>query len=164
MLLNNFSNILSAKLTNGSGTTMGDKLNYIKTTDETIYENSVKTTDVYLYKVPTSGSTYPEQSGIKLVLANDENEIDYYDYKIDNIDEQLTEISTTINKSNNYIISKIVKNNTTNDININTIGVIVHCYINNYNTFKDILIYKTKLNETIIIEPGETKTFTITIG
>ena len=164
MLLNNFSNILSAKLTYGTGSTLGDKVKYIKTTDGTIYENSVKTTDVYLNKVPTSGNTYPEQSGIKLVIANDENEIDYYDYKIDNIDNQLTEISTIINNSNNYIISKIVKNNTTNDISINTIGVIEKCWINIHNTLKDILIYKKKLNDTIKIEPGETKTFTITIG
>ena len=164
MLLNNFSNILSAKLTTTG--TSSDKVNYIKTTDGTIYENSIRTSEIYLYKVPTSGSTYPELSGIKLVLANDESEIpvNYYDYEIDNIDDQLTEIATTINKSNNYIVSKIVKNNTTNNISINTIGVIVHCYINNNNTFKDILIYKIKSDTPIIIEQGKTKTFTITIG
>ena len=159
MLLNNFSNILSAKLTSTGSSS--DKVNYIKTTDETIYEKHISTTDIWLYKVAELNN--PNNSrGIIFALANDENEIDYYDYKIDNIDNQLTEIGTTINNSNNYIISKIVKNNTTNNIIINTIGLMIHCYIS--ITYKDILIYKTKLNETIIIEPGETKTFTITIG
>ena len=158
MLLNNFSNILSAKLTYGTGTTMGDKVNYIKTTDGTIYENKISTNDVYFSQQFNNNN----QGGIKFVLANDENEINYYDYKIDNIDNYLTGISTTINNSNNYIISKIVRNNTSDDININTIGLIIHCYIG--STYKDILIYKTKLNETIIIGPGENKTFTISIG
>ena len=163
MLLNNFSNILSAKLTYGTSTTMGDKVNYIKTTDETIYEKNISTTDIWLYKVAELNN--PNNSrGIIFALANDENEIDYYDYKIDNIDTYLTGISTTINNSNKYIISKIVRNNTTDNIIINTIGLIIHCYINSQSIFKDILIYKTKLNETIIIEPGETKTFTIKIG
>ena len=158
MLLNNFSNILSAKLTsNGS---LSDKVNYIKTTDETIYENKIRTNDIYFSQQFNNNN----QGGIKFILANDENEIDYYDYKIDNIDTYLTGISTTINNSNKYIISKIVRNNTTDNIIINTIGLIIHCYINSQSIFKDILIYKTKLNETIIIEPGETKTFTIKIG
>lgn len=158
MLLNNFSNILSAKLTYGNNTSMGDKVNYIKTTDGTIYEKTIYTSDVYFSQQFNNN----DRSGIEFVLANDENEIDYYDYKIDNIDEQLTGIATTINNSNNYIISKIVKNNTTNNIIINTIGLIIHCSIG--GTYKNILIYKTKLNETINIAPGETKTFTITIG
>ena len=105
MLLNNFSNILSAKLTYGTSTTMGDKVNYIKTTDGTIYENKISTNDVYFSQQFSNNN----QGGIKFVLANNENEIDYYDYKIDNIDTYLTGISTTINNSNNYIISKIVK-------------------------------------------------------
>lgn len=161
MLLNNFSNILSAKLTYGSGTSLGDKVNYIKTTDGTIYENNVSPDDFYFYKEANLNNPNNKR-GIIFALANDENEIDYYDYTIDNIDDQLTEIGTTINNSNNYIISKTVKNNTTNNIIINTIGLIIHAYLN--STYKKVLIYKTKLNETIIIEPGETKTFTITIG
>ena len=158
MLLNNFSNILSAKLTYGSSTTMGDKVNYIKTTDGTIYENIIRTNDIYFSQQFNNNN----QGGIKFVLANDENEINYYDYKIDNIDTYLTGISTTINNSNKYIIYKTVRNNTTDNIIINTIGLIIHCYIG--STYKDILIYKTKLNDTIIIEPGENKTFTISIG
>ena len=161
MLLNNFSNILSAKLTYGNSTSMGDKVNYIKTTDGTIFENNISTTDLYFYKVANLNDPN-NQRGIIFALSNDENEIDYYDYKIDNIDDQLTEIGTTINNSNNYIASKIVKNNTTNNIIINTIGIIIRCYVG--STYKNILIYKTKLNESINIAPGETKTFTITIG
>ena len=165
MLLNNFSNILSAKLISTGYSS--DKVHYIKTTDGTIYENIVSTTSVYLNKVPNKSSTSStEQSGIIVALTNDESEIpvNYYDYEIDNIDNQLSEISTIINNSNNYIISKIVKNNTDDDISINTIGVIAHCYISPYSTYKDILIYKEKFDNAITIEPGETKTFTITIG
>lgn len=164
MLLNNFSNILSAKLT--YGTSMGDKVNYIKTTDGTIYENNIRTSNINLYKVaPTSDSTTTDKSGIIFVLSNDENElpVKYDDYEIEGyIDDQLTEIGTTINNSNNYIVSKIVQNNTDDDVSINTIGVMVHCYL--INDYKDILFYKIKSDTPIIIKPGETKTFTITIG
>ena len=158
MLLNNFSNILSAKLTYGSGTNLGDKVNYIKTTDGRTYEKDVNTNNIYLNAISNNN----KKEGIRFILSNDKNEINYYDYNIDYIDDELTEIGTTINNSNNYIISKIVKNNTNDNINISSIGLIVCSYIN--GSYKDILIYKSKLNETIIIEPGETKTFTITIG
>ena len=83
MLLNNFSNILSAKLTYGNSTTMGDKVNYIKTTDGTIYENKISTNDVYFSQQFNNNN----QGGIKFALSNDENEIDYYDYKINNCNQ-----------------------------------------------------------------------------
>lgn len=150
MLLNNFSKMLNAIATVGfDGTSVSKNTTWDQTRVYAYYNTATRGT----YMDIGFSNTAAQKTDYKLVDSNivDEN-------------NALTMVSGIIILSEPYMraITSVFRNNTSDTYTVREIGMVVKDNAANMNS-KNVLIARSVLSEPVVMEPGDTYTFTYTI-
>ena len=111
----------------------------------------------------SNGGTLASQG---IVLSSDTTPPSLSDYRVTNYytKTELTDISHTSAANNGiYTCTQTVRNDGTNNVIINTVGIFMSRQPNTTSVAR-YLITKTLLDTPVTVAPGETKTITITVN
>lgn len=152
MLLNNFL------------ATFYDQLNVVSVNNDTFVNVTIMSATIYsspptYYNFSTSNQFYPNARGI--VFGSGTTPPQKTDYKIENhIADGLTYSNNRTSKANNVVNwIQTVQNTSSEPITISEVGLF--SAIN--TTYSCILLTRTVLDNPVVLQPNDVKTFTITI-
>ena len=100
-------------------------------------------------------------------VGSGDSDVTMDDYNLESKIETLTEVSQSQDYGDTYndnylgIYAGTFKNNTANDITVKEIGVF---YYNNYTTNPNPFMIARQVISPVVLQPGDTYTFTVTVG